>query len=349
MSRTLLNSILAVALAVVAGIGCHKSTGSSNNAGTLLAMIAEQSQIGNAVGTGMNSVTNATSGSTDGSGTGVALFSPIGAVEAVAQNKKDYSSYLARLFSSPLEATVYTLNCPKGGTATRTPQGSDLTAAATVNVVWTYSNCAFGFGISMNGTLENDWTGLAATATPVQNGTVLNVASSVTLSDSALGASLTESASTNSLGTGIVNPQINVAHVLSFTSATAYTINTNITRSGTIFGKVIFSHTVTTPTPLNLSFNKGAGTRTVNSGVQSIKHNLANFTVSLTYSSVVYSYTTCQPTSGSISFTVSGNRNGSGTVSFNNGVATYTYTPTTASSGDKSESGTVSVRGCSMN
>ncbi|EQA45732.1 hypothetical protein LEP1GSC050_3818 [Leptospira broomii serovar Hurstbridge str. 5399] len=350
MKRTLMGLVLVPIALGLGFIACHKSNSSSGNAGLLLAAIADQNQVGNTVGSGMNAISNANSGNTDSSGSGVAFYYPIPHRSYFENALISFQEFdPTKLISSPLEATTFTLNCPKGGTAVRAPQGADLTTAATVNVIWTYTSCAFGPGLQLNGTLENDWSGLAMASPPTQNGTVLNVASSLTISDPSIGASMTQSAVTNTLGMGVVNTNVNVAHVLTFTSATAYTINTNITRLATVFGKQIFSHTVTTPTPLSVTFSQGGGTRTINSGVQSIKHNLANFTATLTYTSVVFSYKNCLPTSGSIAIAVSGTRSGSGTVTFSGGTATYNYTATTPNGSDKNESGTITLQGCSMN
>lgn len=343
----------------------HEKNGSS-----LLLMLLQSSQgqpVGQAIASGLSITSSAASGATDSSSNAVAFFAPgpdasspidraVAALERLPDAKWPGALSLvkSRLTGSLEASSNYSGACPSGGTIARDVTGNDFGqgGTTTVNAIWTFTNCAM-YQFSASGTRENDWASLSTSAPYVQASSTLNIAPNYTVSGSFGGETLTVTEAGKMSGTAVQNTGDHYAHTLTFSSATAttaaYTLQTNITWTGALGGSTIFQHTVTTPTPLSISWDKSAGHRTVNSGVQTISHDLAGFAVALTYSSVVFDYKTCLPLSGSISVNVTGTRTGTGSVTFHSGIADYTFTGTNARGQSVSESGSLAVTGCKVN
>jgi hypothetical protein len=94
---------------------------------------------------------------------------------------------------------------------------------------------------------------------------------------------------------------------------------------------------VTTPTDLTINVDTATSTRTITSGSIKVRHALANYDVVTTFSNAVCDINTCQPKSGSATVAVSGTISGSGSITFNNGTVSFTYS---------SASGTLTLPGC---
>ncbi len=100
-------------------------------------------------------------------------------------------------------------------------------------------------------------------------------------------------------------------------------------------GKVHFDHFVRTSTNLSMTGTRLAGTRTIASGVVEVYHNLAKYTVSNSFSSVVWADNTCcYPTSGTIASTFTGTGlTGNSTLTFTSTCGEATFLDTTGATG----------------
>lgn len=98
----------------------------------------------------------------------------------------------------------------------------------------------------------------------------------------------------------------------------------------------VFDHTITTPQPLEFSLENTAGkspVRTINKGTLAIDHNLAQFSVRLSFEALKYDYNQCEclPLSGTVKIDVvelknTSNSIGSGSLVFNGcGEGALTY------------------------
>ncbi|QQR80894.1 MAG: hypothetical protein IPJ69_01715 [Deltaproteobacteria bacterium] len=91
-------------------------------------------------------------------------------------------------------------------------------------------------------------------------------------------------------------------------------------------GETLFDHTLSTPLPLVFTVSKLSGQilprRSLRSGVVSVSHNIAGYTVTSTFSDLEYDYATCRchPVSGDVDIevtdTVTGETLGTGQISF---------------------------------
>lgn len=241
----------------------------------------------------------------------------------------------ARFDNSLMAATER--SCAQGGSIDRTTVGADFPSPSDpLNVVRSYQACTFFFGWTLNGQSELRWEGLNTVSPFVQAGATLERAPQLSLTTR---RGYTVSVSGN--GAVITGGTLPISHSLSWSDADNYSMDVTVTRTGVgPFGRG-FTHTVTTPTPLAITSNIGADTRTINSGVHRIV-NAQGLTVDVTYSSVVWNLSSCRPESGTASFSYSGPRTGTGTITFNgDGTASYEYSGTRGSG-----SGVVNISGC---
>lgn len=371
MKKILIASILLALLSV----SCNRNQNNNDHSGfkkylayqTLLSANSSSSStdVGNAINSSTSATSSAMSSLSDGSN----------AVSFNGKNPSDITwdeklmsaiDSIPNLFFSSLEAvTISNQSCGAQGTYSRTASPGDFGAATSFLATWTFATCQWKLtfrGVSYtpnfttNGTLENSWSGLSTTSPYLQAGAILNVAPNITINSLERNISVTETGNGSQTSGG----SNNVAHTFTWSSYSgtyssgninsSFTLSTNMNRVAKSGTSTIFSHTITTPTALSITMNQSNSSRTFVSGSHSVKHNLANFTVTQTYSNMVWDYKTCQPVSGSATITVTGSRNGSGTLTItSNGVGTYSYTATTKSGSDVNESGTITFPGCNMN
>lgn len=247
--------------------------------------------------------------------------------------------YAERLFDSSLHAT--TTACSSSGSVDDTGQAFG-TAAFTITRVW--NACVRdGGAFRRNGTVYLGWAGLLTSqtnSTYVTNGTTLKRATSgLTMTRVSTGNYVDISG--NDSANTVSSTNANQVFTWGATTATTrtFTLSINETRTGkNSSGTTRFRHVITTPTNLTVNVDTAAQTRTIASGTISVQHALANFTVSTTFSNMVWDMTTCQPKSGSANVSVSGSITGSGTLTFNsNGTVNFSY---------GTASGTISLPGC---
>lgn len=85
----------------------------------------------------------------------------------------------------------------------------------------------------------------------------------------------------------------------------------------------IYSTSVRTLAPISVTGGLARATRRMTGGQLEVNHNIAGFTALFTASNLGWSSNCCHPTSGSLSVTYSGSRNGGATVTFSGcGTAT---------------------------
>jgi len=369
--------ILTLVIMTLIGISCNRNHNDKDNknkgAGRLLVYqtilssrnSSSSSEVGNAINSSTSATSSAMSSLSDGSN--AVSFNQKNPLSNPSEEKlMSAIDFIPKLFVNSLEAvTITNQNCGAQGTYSRSTSPGDFGVATAFLATWTYTTCqwrvtfrgiSFTPSFTLSGTLENSWTGLSTTSPYIQSGSVLSVAPNMTYTSTERNVSVTETGNGSQTSGG----SNNVAHTFtwsaysgSFSSgniASSFTLSSNLNRVGKSGNTTLFSHTITTPTSLSISMSQSNSTRTFVSGSHSVKHNLANFTVTQTYNNMVWDYKTCQPVSGSATITVTGSRNGSGTLTItSNGVGTYSYTATTRSGSDVNETGTITFPGCNMN
>lgn len=296
---------------------------------------AGMSDVSNAIQSQMSAVNSTTSDANAGSSSAIAYLAPWEKQVIEGQTFwQKIERYFDRAFDSSLHAL--TVGCSSGSV---NDTGQQFSSAASFTVTRAWSNCVLSAGsgaFSRNGTVSLAWAGLNTTSPYVQNSANLTRSTGV-------GITMTQT-STGNYVTIVGNDTTHTAggnngnEYLQWTAANAFTLSMNATRTGSSSsGSTLFKHVVTTPTNLSITFNSGAGTRTIASGSINVHHAIANFDVLTTFNNAVWSASTCQPQSGSATVTVSGTLKGSGTLQFSSGAINFTY---------GSSSGTVTVPGC---
>ena len=82
-------------------------------------------------------------------------------------------------------------------------------------------------------------------------------------------------------------------------------------------GREIMNHSISTPSPIQITGGLTRASRVVNSGSFQVVHNLAGYTATYVPNNLTYSGTCCHPISGSMSVTYTGSVTGSGSITFN--------------------------------
>jgi hypothetical protein len=254
--------------------------------------------------------------------------------------------FVAALKNLFIPASLYAADgswpCPGGGKVSYTDPSTTWSSTNTsFTITRTFNECKSAGGyIQIDGTSTLECSNMRGTSgNQLQNGsTIKQIPSDKTFTNTATGYYMTVSG----------NGSNGVAHTLTWQYPPesgydrTFTLDTNLTRRGyTPKGIKFFEHIVKTTTPYTINVKVG-NSRTIKSGTVEVSYALANITVTSTISNLVMGWSSCIPSTGSINFTVSGSRTGSGTISFANGQAQFTYT---AASGN-SISGEFAVSGC---
>lgn len=254
-------------------------------------------------------------------------------------------------FNSELVAATYSAsyNCLGGGSITRTWEASSTpftgTGPTTVFGVREFTNCALfpTSRFTINGKRESYWDNLNTSSPYIQVGTTLDTALDRTLVDRFRGFSI-QIQGTGATITGGTQKISATAEWTGVTGSTStYAVELFEQRTATnARGTTIFDHTITTPSALvhNLSGSGLSRIRTMNGQIR-IQHNVLDFVTLVTLNNVVWSALDCRPSGGSATIVVSGSRTATGTVTFADGSATYSY------SGDSgSVSGSITLKSC---
>ncbi|MBS0616838.1 MAG: hypothetical protein JSR44_01525 [Spirochaetes bacterium] len=297
---------------------------------------AGMSDVSNAIQSQMSAVNSTTSDANAGSSSAIAYLAPWEKQVIEGQTFwQKIERYFDRAFDSSLHAILVSCNSGSEGDSPAVAFGSTMP----FTVTRTWSNCVLSAGsgaFSRNGTVSLSWAGLQAASPYVKSGATLtrSTGTGLTMTQTSTGnyVTIVGNDTTNTAGGNNGNQH------LVWTAANAFTLSMNATRTGSSSsGSTLFKHVVTTPTSLSITFNSGAGTRTIASGSINVHHAIANFDVLTTFNNAVWSASTCQPQSGSATVTVSGTLKGSGTLQFSSGAINFTY---------GSSSGTVTAPGC---
>jgi len=256
----------------------------------------------------------------------------------------------------PLSAKAAPLStsCPGGGTVVVTDPAETWDSANTAfYVTRTFNDCTGPFGFfKVSGDVLLYWSGMNA-ATGVDK---LQIGSQVQqapinkrFTRVATGGYVTVEGNGATIDNGTLSGA--VAHTVVWTAVGAttrsFTIDTDLTRKGyNALGTQIFEHRVTTPSPLNVTADTDAQTRTVSGTVQ-VEHVISGVIVSTTFTNLVIPMATCSPSSGTATIAITGYWTGSGTVTYNgDGTADYTYSYENARGKTFSGDGSFAVSGC---
>jgi hypothetical protein len=313
-----------ISMAALAGCAKH---GSGNDNG---------SDVSDAVESHISVINNATSDVNTGNSTAISSIAP--AEQKFLEEQtiwQKIGNYADRLFDSSLHATSFSCN---SGSVADSGQQFGTSAAFTVTRQW--SSCAGDSGqFRRNGNVYLAWTGLSTTTPYVQAGTILERATSgLTMTRIATGnfVDIAGNDSANTAGGANGNQRITWNSVAG--SNRSFSLDIKETRTGkTSGGSTRFVHKITTPTPLSITVDTSAGTRTIASGSITLTHQLAGFDVTTTFSNAVWNIGSCQPVSGSATITATGSVSGTGSMTFSNGTINFTF---------GNASGTINAPGC---
>lgn len=341
MKRYLRKLFYGVAIATMAGSLLSCGSDEEDNTGKGLVLLALASQT--------DSVEDSLEVAVDSLATGLGDIEQNGVSLAHVRTEPQWIQWLqdVRLPSivTPLAAAVER-TCPAGGTVDRTIGESQTdfpSPSSTLFVRRTYDNCSVLLGrVSQNGTVQMRWENLNSTSPYVQSGTVMYRAPSLTRITGRRTAEIRGTGSTINGGDAAISHTINFTSVAGNTRN--YTVNIGLTRTVTR-PLASYTYTVRTPSPLTVVADLGSGTRTRTvSGTKIVEAENGQLTITLTLSSLVWDVDNCLPKTGTIDFTISGNRNGSGTITFtgaSDGTGSYTYTTENGSG-----SGTITLTSC---
>lgn len=256
---------------------------------------------------------------------------------------KKAGTLMGKLFDSSLHAA----SCAGGGSYVDT--GAQFGETNGFTVTRTLTNCQGSGGFfQRNGTVYLQWANLLTTLannTYVQNGTtLLRAPAALVLTRNATGNTV-EIAGDDATTVNSAKVSHNFTWTATTTNTRSFTLNIREKRTGkTASGETRFEHKITTPVQLSVTVDTTAQTRTLISGTVNVRHDIAGVDIATTFSNVIWSRTTCQPTAGSATVTVSGNRSGSGTLAFTNGQVSFTY----EGAGGRSASGTITLPNCGV-
>lgn len=255
---------------------------------------------------------------------------------------------------APFNARAATVSCPGGGSVVVTDAVNTWNSANTsFYVTRTFDNCTGPVGLlSVSGDVLLYWSGMnAATgAAKLQNGSQVQQAPiNKRFTRNATGGYVTVEGNGATIDNGTISGA--VAHTVVWSSvsgdARSFTIDTDLTRRGyNALGTQVYEHRVTTPSPLNVTADTTALTRTVSGTVQ-VEHVLSGAVVSTTFSNLEMPMSNCSPSSGTATMNITGYWTGSGTITYNgDGTADYTYSYENARGRTVTGEGSFAVSGC---
>lgn len=266
---------------------------------------------------------------------------------------------------SPIYAASFDIPCKTGFNDHINSQGKmtidPLLSGTEIFSIKTYSQCARNTNqYRMEGNVRICHTTSTAVSTPTISDTTTTVhrrAPNYTITKMSnaskvmvLGSSVSDISC--AAGAAAAKTGHKLGHTLDFAQkASATTLQTNATQTTNLklTGRdsndtKLFEHTLTSTTTLKIESDAAetAKTRKYDGPIVNTIQFPNSSTLTLTYSSAVFSMTDCQPREGSASFTVTGDMSGSGEISFSSGSANFTY----KNSGEKAAAGTLNLPGC---
>lgn len=266
-----------------------------------------------------------------------------------SSRKKSLAMKLMDAIFPSLEAMNLYTSCWGGGNFTRTvTSGSDFfdgSPSSSFSVTNAFHSCRFlPVGRSYHdGETQIYWSNISGSSPYIQASTQLKIAPSRSVSNSRRFYKTFSIVGNGSVipSPGDQNVGISVTWTSVSSSGSSYNLSLDETREvkdGS--GNAIVRHIVSTSSPLTVTMDKNAGTRTINGTVQ-INHDIAGFVVTMVYNNATWDYTNCLPVSGNISLTITGTRVATGSITLSPGSLSYEY-----SGPKRSGSGTIDSAGC---
>ncbi|HOT45856.1 MAG TPA: hypothetical protein PLM53_14465 [Spirochaetota bacterium] len=252
------------------------------------------------------------------------------------------------------KAAPLTTSCPGGGSVVVTDPADTWNSTDTAfYVTRTFNDCTGPFGFfKVSGDVLLYWSGMnAATGVAkLQNGSQVRQAPiNKRFTRVATGGYVTVEGNGATITNGTLSGA--VAHTVAWSSVSgdtrSFTIDTDLTRKGyNGLGTLLYEHHITTPSPLNVTANTTAQTRTVSGTVQ-VEHVISGAIVSTTFTNLVIPMGNCSPSSGTATIAITGYWTGNGTITYSgDGTADYTYSYENARGRTFSGEGTFAVSGC---
>lgn len=197
-------------------------------------------------------------------------------------------------------------------------------------VTFNYANCSFGANAAT-------WAGsqtLSFSGTATCNTNTLPLTGAGAVLTRTFGSGTTRT----SAGGVVVNLDSSTPSGFSSSVSGGFTINGtagghNVVINGlhmvaSVGGVTRWDHTVNTDPANPLSVTFSGGSRTFNSGIVVVQHNLAKYVANASISNVVVAAGSCFPSSGSVTTTfVAGSKSGTETLKFNGGTSATLTNP----------------------
>jgi hypothetical protein len=254
----------------------------------------------------------------------------------------------------PFSAKAATTTCPGGGSVEVTDAATTWNSDNSSFIVTrTFNDCTGPFGFfKVGGSGLLSWSGLNGagvygvsklkSSTQVQQAPVNKRFTRVLT-----GGYITVEGNGGAITDGTLSGKVAHTVIWSSVSPKTFTIATDLTRKGyNGQGTNLYEHHITTPSPLNVTADTTAGTRTVSGSVK-VEHVRTGAIVTTTFSSLVISMNNCSPTSGQATVAISGYWDGSGTITYTgNGLANYTYSYSNERGRTVAGQGSFVVSGC---
>jgi hypothetical protein len=346
--RTISAAVCVVSAAVIILTGCDQSGSGGSGLAPLLLMssndsVADMSQ---------SSLEALTDGMSDVNNSGTINVS----YRSISPDLRERLAIAEGMIMKAASAEAATASCPGGGTYTVTDVTGtwNNSSADAFYVTRTFNDCAGPYDlVSVSGNSVLYWadmkTGVTGTAKLESGSTLEQAPVNKRFTRVLTGDYVTVDGNGGVLSNGDLSG--NIAHTINWTAVGAttrsFTMATDLTRRGyRSSGTQVFEHRITTPSPLGVTVDMSAGTRTVSGSVK-VEHVLLGTTVTTTFASLVIPIADCVPSSGSATIVITGGGNGNGTITYNgDGTANYTYTFTNRRGRTRSGSGTFTVSGC---
>ncbi|TGL44060.1 hypothetical protein EHQ61_19580 [Leptospira wolffii] len=366
-------SILLIGSVGLFFLSCGSQQGSANK-DLLLALAAsgQNDKIGESLSSAFDSVSSSMEG-LSGEGASVALYGEeSGLTERLASSLQ---RFWLKGPDTGLEAYDFSFDCWGGGDYQRQVVSTGATNYDFIDYVIdharspsssfyaskTFDHCRFLPFTSwvIDGKTENIWSGLSSSQPFVQSGSSLQIGVDRTLENSSRGRKIQVTGTGATLSYGAGSPSTQQAYSLTWTGVSSgisfYSQDVSVLRVGYSGADLVYSHSVTSPSSLQYGVDRSSSNplswyRLWGGGSLQVVHTGAeNFTLVTTVDSPVkWKYVDCLPSSGQVSFTLSGDLTGTGVVNFQNGVGNYSYTYTDADGNSKSSSGSVDFSSCGV-
>ncbi|TGL60427.1 hypothetical protein [Leptospira sarikeiensis] len=367
---------IAVSLTLFSLVYCSKEDKSSKtNDLLILSLLQNKDQIAEALTSAMDPV----SGSMEG-------LSGEGASVAIRGKRIDWSERLSSLGHriwnkgpnfGELEAYNFSFNCWGGGNYQRQVSSTDSNAYDFLDYILNGNDPSSSFLVSkefgncrflpfsnwvIDGISENLWSNLSGSSPFVQDGTNLKIGVNRTIQNNFQGISVKVTGTGTPISYAAGTPTTNQAYSLTWNNIltgsspgiSSYSQDVSVLREGYSGSNLLFSHQVSSTSPLQYGVDRSDSNplswyRLWSGGSLQVVHVEKNFTLTVSVvSPVKWKYVDCLPRSGQVSFTLSGDLTGTGSISFSNGSGNYVYTVTDSDGNTVTDQGSLDFSSCSV-